>query len=742
MKRESSYKEIEKDLVKLNKALKTIKKNATLEKAIKNIIENVEFQANELQKKDKEIEQAKTYMENVLEGLAVPLWIYDEKGEVKYVNSIFEQVLGYKKEECVGNALKEFLSKIVPKKDVPGRIESFRKRLASGEVSMYIPQTLLTKEGKEVPMLTAAAPIRDIKGNIIGDVVSGIDISELRNREEELEKERFYFRNFFNASPIPLTLIGLEGKRIDCNPAMERLTGRKKEKLVNVPVEATYLKEEQLLVRKKLVDETIEKGYMYGFETYFRRPDGTRLPIVANCSLLRDKEGKPSTLIYSATDITELKKREEELKKAQEYTRSLFYGIPNPTSILDLDGRRIDTTKATEDHFRRSRDEILGAKAEDFYVKEDMEKIKKTRERGKKEYSSCEATCIRGDGTRFPAILSFAPVRDKDGSLINIAFSATDITELKNKEKNLKNAILSFGKVLSRATKGDLSARVNLDDITDEYDPIAENINSMILATQKNITELRKRGEEVKEARAYAEAIIADIADPLWVTDKQDKWILVNEATKRIIGYKEKEILGKQTLEQPLFEFFLKTPSGQEMLKEMSRKIKAKEHVSGMLIPWLTKDSKLLVMSCSGEPLKDAKGNVIGGVFIGKDMSVLQRAGITASKALASKVEAEVGKNYELATLLFMSNATMIAGDSSLEILRGTVEGYNRRFIKNIGIKEGIVLTNMPKDEWPSFISFLLSTFFACIGPTTLECSEGIKSIEDIVEKVKAKYED
>ncbi|HIH98500.1 MAG TPA: hypothetical protein HA346_05810, partial [Thermoplasmata archaeon] len=53
-----------------------------------------------------------------------------------------------------------------------------------------------------------------------------------------------------------------------------------------------------------------------------------------------------------------------------------------------------------------------------------------------------------------------------------------------------------------------------------------------------------------------------------------------------------------------------------------------------MLIPWLTKDKKLLMMAYSGESLRDAKGNVIGGVFIGRNISALQMAGITATKVL------------------------------------------------------------------------------------------------------------
>jgi PAS domain S-box-containing protein len=329
------------------------------------------------------------------------------------------------------------------------------------------------------------------------------------------------------------------------------------------------------------------------------------------------------------------------------------------------------------------------------------------------------------------------------GEAINAVISLLEshTNEIKQREKELRDARDLYGNVLDKiAQKGDLSARVDVSKLTGKHEQIGGDINKMVDSLQAKIKEIHERETELKETRAYAEAIIANLADPLWVVDKEDNWILVNEVMKKLTGYTEKEMIGKKSQEQPLFNFFLKIPEGKERLEELSKKIKAKERVSGILIPWLTKNKKLLMMSCSGEPLKDAKGNRIGGVFIGKDMSVLERAGISASRALARKVEAQVGKNYELATLMFMSNATLIAGDSSLEILRGTVEGYNRRFNKNIGIKEGIVLTNMPREEWPSFLEFLLSIFYDCIGPTTFECSEGIKSIEDIVEKVKAKY--
>jgi hypothetical protein len=47
MKREVFYEEIERDIADLNEAMKTVKKDAKVEKALNNLLENVKFQTNE-----------------------------------------------------------------------------------------------------------------------------------------------------------------------------------------------------------------------------------------------------------------------------------------------------------------------------------------------------------------------------------------------------------------------------------------------------------------------------------------------------------------------------------------------------------------------------------------------------------------------------------------------------------------------------------------------------------------------
>jgi hypothetical protein len=75
-----------------------------------------------------------------------------------------------------------------------------------------------------------------------------------------------------------------------------------------------------------------------------------------------------------------------------------------------------------------------------------------------------------------------------------------DVTEVRERELALKNAISSFGSVLSSAASGDLKAKVDLSKIAEEYKPIGEDINSMISARKHETDRLKQRGGEMDEA--------------------------------------------------------------------------------------------------------------------------------------------------------------------------------------------------------------------------------------------------
>ncbi|HIH98450.1 MAG TPA: PAS domain-containing protein, partial [Thermoplasmata archaeon] len=97
---------------------------------------------------------------------------------------------------------------------------------------------------------------------------------------------------------------------------------------------------------------------------------------------------------------------------------NLFYNLPLPATLSSPEGVRIDVNEPALKLYKRSKKEWIGAELEEMYEKTDAPKIKKAIEHCRKTgYSSCEVTAIRGDGVKFPAILNFSTLKDKEGNI-------------------------------------------------------------------------------------------------------------------------------------------------------------------------------------------------------------------------------------------------------------------------------------------------------------------------------------
>jgi PAS domain S-box-containing protein len=228
----------------------------------------------------------------------------------------------------------------------------------------------------------------------------------------------------------------------------------------------------------------------------------------------------------------------EELGKEKEFASSLFYNFPTPASFSTPEGVRIDVNKAHLELFKKTKEELIGAKLEDRYEKTDAPKMRAAIEECKHiGHSTCKVIAIRGDGTKFPVILNFSTLKDKEGNITHIIGTATDITELKKKEKELSQAVSTFSEVLSKAAKGDLSARVELEMLPEGYKSVGKNINLMTEATSK-------REEELKEVKEFAESLFRVNPHPLSISTLGGKRIEVNDVFVDYFKISKKEAKG------------------------------------------------------------------------------------------------------------------------------------------------------------------------------------------------------
>ena len=139
--------------------------------------------------------------------------------------------------------------------------------------------------------------------------------------------------------------------------------------------------------------------------------------------------------------------------KLVEYYHNIFYSLPVPTSLLDMDGKRIDTTYSMEALFKRSHSEVINLEISELYDKQDIEKINKAVIDAKKGRSShVETIANKGDGTTFPVLLNFSPVKNKAGEIINIIATATDISDIKNREEEYKKVVEETTKAMEYLT--------------------------------------------------------------------------------------------------------------------------------------------------------------------------------------------------------------------------------------------------------------------------------------------------
>ena len=168
-------------------------------------------------------------------------------------------------------------------------------------------------------------------------------------------------------------------------------------------------------------------------------------------------------------------------KELSEYYHNIFYSLPMPTSLSSLDGKRIDTSYSTAVLFKRNYNELINLKISELYDDTDKEKIENMFNMAKEgNISSGEVIAYRGDGTTFPILLSFAPVKDKDGNIINIVQIATDITDLKKREKEYEKVVEEATKAMEYIGSGDYNVKIDTNYEQEDLKLLTETLNMVI----------------------------------------------------------------------------------------------------------------------------------------------------------------------------------------------------------------------------------------------------------------------
>ena len=131
-----------------------------------------------------ELRRQHEFIEAVLETAGALVVVLDRHGKILRFNRACEQTTGYSSEEVTGKTVWEFLL-------LPEEIESVKavfERLTGGEVRDEHENVWVTKDGRRRRIAWANTVIIDARGRADYVVATGIDVTELKQVQEQLRK--------------------------------------------------------------------------------------------------------------------------------------------------------------------------------------------------------------------------------------------------------------------------------------------------------------------------------------------------------------------------------------------------------------------------------------------------------------------------------------------------------------------------------------------------------------------------
>jgi len=345
----------------------------------------------------------------------------------------------------------------------------------------------------------------------------------------------------------------------------------------------------------------------------------------------------------------------------------IIENAPDPVFVADLDGKILQANEAVSELLGFRQDEVVEQSLSRFISEEETREftaaLREVVERGVTRDAVLNPRSASGE--IIPTSLNASALRDSEGNVIGAIGILRDMRELDKARayaerliedapdpvfvSDLEGKILQANEAVSQLlgfrqdeVVEQSVARFISPEETREFTAALREVvehgvtrnavlnprsaSGEVIPTSLNASALRDSDgnvigaigvlrdmRELDKARAYAESLIENAPDPVFVSDLEGKILQTNEAVSQLLGFRQDEVV-----EQSLSRFI--SPEETREFTEAIREVV--EH-------GVTRNARLNPRSASGEvipttlnasALRDGDGNVIGAIGILRDM--------------------------------------------------------------------------------------------------------------------------
>ena len=316
----------------------------------------------------------------------------------------------------------------------------FENLVRSGSERVDFDKRYVRKDGTVLWARMSVAPILDSTGGPVCFVAQVEDVTERRAADSRVRDSERRFRLLVQGvTDYAIYMLTPAGEIASWNAGAQRIKGYAEHEVLGRQFALFFTAEDRATGKPERALETARSTGRFADEGWRLRKDGSRFWALAVLDAIHDERGELVGFAKITRDLTERRRAEEQLHEAQAMLAAFTDNSPVAMSLKDRDGRyRFVNARFLEAYALRS-EQVVGRKDADLFPRPQALALAAHDLRvlsGQNVHF--EERAQGAAGPRYRAVWKF-PVRDANGAITGIGMVASDITDRRLTEQELRD---------------------------------------------------------------------------------------------------------------------------------------------------------------------------------------------------------------------------------------------------------------------------------------------------------------